>query len=140
MGEDVAFMQTSYIGASTKAVWQALVDAEIVEQYNARPLTQMDLKEGGRISYGAGDPESISGRIIKMVEGELLVHTFAYSHLTRDEESRVSYRLEPRDGATLLTVTHDGFGGRSKTYESACLEWPAIIQSLKAALEVRAAA
>ena len=135
MGEDVAFVQTFYIGASSDIVWQALVDPEMVEQYHARPLTQLELKEGGSISYGEGDPKSITGRVIKMSDGEKLVHSFAYSHLPQDEVSRVSYSIEPRGGASLLTVTHDGFGGRSQTYESACSEWPAILHKLKVVLE-----
>ncbi len=129
------FEETLYIGAPAERVWQALVDPEVVNQYQFLPLTEIELKEGGELAYGEGKPPAIACRIVELEPGKKLVHTFAFAHQKDDPPSRVTYEIKAMGEMCELTLTHDRFGGETATYRDVRGGWPVILSSLKTLLE-----
>jgi uncharacterized protein YndB with AHSA1/START domain len=80
-----------------------------------------------------GKPQ-MEGQVIEVDPGRKLVHTFATTGVS-DRPSRVTYELQPMGEVTLLTLTHDDFGGTTQTYESVRRGWNPVISGLKTLLE-----
>ena len=49
------FHYTTFIAKPAKEVWSALTQKKIIDQYFMAPAHTLELKEGGRISYGGDD-------------------------------------------------------------------------------------
>ena len=135
MPEPTVFEQIIYVGVPAEKVWQAIVDAEIVEKYHFLPLTRIETKPGGMMAYGEGDPPPISCQILEIHVEQKLVHTFTFSHQQDDPPSRVIYELKPMGEMCELHLTHDQFGGETATYHDVCGGWPVILSALKTLLE-----
>ena len=133
--EDPVFRQVIYVGVPADKVWQAITDPETVGKYHFLRLTEMQLKEGGALSYGDGEPPAIACRIIEVEPGKKLVHTFAFVHQKDDPPSRVTYEIKAMGEMCELTLTHDQFGGETAAYHDVCGGWPVILSGLKTLLE-----
>ncbi len=135
MCEAHRFVQTIYVAASAEKVWRAIVDPEMASKYYLIPLTRMELKKGGAVVYGEGDPPPIHGEIVDVEPGRKLVHTFIFSHRRDDPPSRVTYAVEAMGEMCELTLTHDRFSGKTDTYHDICKGWPTVLSGLKTLLE-----
>ena len=98
------------------------------------PLHTLELKKGGKISYG-GDTELIVGTIMELEAPKSLVHTFKFVG-SDDPETRVAYEIKPIGGLMCsLTITHTGFQAEDQTFADVTGGWPVIASSLKTVLE-----
>ncbi len=129
------FARTLFVAAPADEVWRAIVEPEVASRYYLMPLTKIELKEGGEITYGEGDPPPISGEIVEVVPGRKLVHTFVFGDCPDDAPSRVTYEIEPMGEMCKLALTHDGFQDETQTYHDVCGGWPVILSCLKTLLE-----
>lgn len=128
------FTYALFIAKPAAEVWRALTEKEIVDRYYLAPLFTLDLKKGGRISYGQ-DSEMIVGEIVKIEEGKNLTHTFAFVG-AEDPLTTVSYELEAvGDSMCALTIRHTGYEAGSQGYANISGGWPVIASSLKTLLE-----
>ena len=129
------FTHKAFIDAPIEKVWEAITTPEIVSKYYLIPLTKIELKKGGAIVYGEGDPPPIAGTITELDIGKKLVHTFVFGHRPDDPPSRVTYELETVGEKCNLTLTHDEFADESPTYSDVSGGWPTILSDLKSLLE-----
>lgn len=132
------FHYTIYIAKPAKDVWSALTEKKTIDQYYMAPVHTLELKKGGRISYGA-DAEIITGTITELEAPKKLVHTFKFS--TSDEpETRVAYEIKPiGDLMCSLTISHTGFEAEDQSFADISGGWPVIVSSLKTFLETGSA-
>jgi len=102
--------------ASPDRVFRALGSAEIT-QWWVRPGVfdtrewSGDVRKGGRWTasgIGGGNPYALEGEFTEVDAPRKLAHTW---HLvgTPAAPTSVAYKLEPIDGGTRLTLTHEGF-------------------------------
>lgn len=128
------FHYTLFIGKPAREVWDALVTKATVDRYYMAPLHTLELKEGGKISYGK-ETEMITGRIIELDAPEKLVHSFNFAG-SKDPETRVTYEIEAvGEKMCSLTISHTGFAKENQTFANIAGGWPVIASSLKSLLE-----
>jgi uncharacterized protein YndB with AHSA1/START domain len=128
------FNYTVFIAKPAKDVWSALTEKKIIDQYYLAPVHTLELKKGGRISYGA-ETELITGTIVELEEPKTLVHTFKFAG-SDVPETRVAYVIEPiGDLMCSLTISHTGFKAEDQAFADVTGGWPVIASSLKTLLE-----
>lgn len=99
------------ISASPSAVWEAMIDPELIRQWFFGVETETDWAEGSPIVHRGeyqGRPYEDKGTIVRVVPERLLVHTHwsPVSGLPDEPENyqEVTWSLAERDGGTELTV------------------------------------
>jgi uncharacterized protein YndB with AHSA1/START domain len=128
------FHYTIFIAKPATEVWAALTEKKTIDQYYMAPVHTLELKKGGRISYG-GKSELITGLITALEAPKTLVHTFKFAG-SEDPETRVAYEIKPiGDSMCSLTISHTGFQEKDQTYADVTGGWPVIASSLKTLLE-----
>jgi len=128
------FHYTIFIAKPATDVWGALTEKKTVAQYYLAPLHTLELKKGGKISYG-GETELIVGQILEIDPPKTLVHTFKFAG-SEDPETRVAYEIKPiGDAMCSLTISHTGFEKQDQTFADITGGWPVIASSLKTVLE-----
>ena len=128
------FHYTIYIAKPAKDVWSALTEKNTIDQYYMAPVQTLEMKKGGRISYG-GATELISGTITGIDAPKTLAHTFKFAG-SDDPETRVTYEIKPiGDSMCSLTISHTGFQAENQTFADIRGGWPVIASSLETLLE-----
>ncbi len=128
------FHYTILIAKPAADVWSALTEKKMVDQYYMAPLHTLELKKGGKISYGV-DKEMIIGTITEFEASKTLVHTFKFAG-SEDPETRVAYEIKAiGDAMCSLTISHTGFEAENQTFADISGGWPVIASSLKTVLE-----
>jgi len=128
-----------FIRTTPDALWQAITTSAMTSQYFFQTAVTSDFRPGSDIRYVMKGPDGkevvpVWGKILECVPGKRLVHTFI-SDEAPDEESRVTYDLEPVGETVKLTVVHDRFGAGDKKFESTRQGWPVILSGLNSLLE-----
>ena len=124
-----------YIAATPERVWQALTDSKFTKQYYYDNTVESDWQPGSPIVYRNPDgSESIKCEIIEAEPPTRLVHSFHFPG-TEEPPSRVTWTIEPRGDASLLTLVHDEFAGETETYRSVAHGWVPVLSGLKTLLE-----
>jgi uncharacterized protein YndB with AHSA1/START domain len=132
---DFGFRYTVFIGRADAEVWNALTTRSVIDRYYIAPVTALELKTGGRISYGSKESDSITGVIAEIDEPRKLVHSFRFMG-SDDPDSIVTYEIKALGGAMcVLDITHTGFAIESQAYADIAGGWPVIASSLKTLLE-----
>ncbi len=103
------------IKAPPAKVWAAITQPKLMIQWwspDAGPTlsAEADVRPGGRFSVVFrllnGDEHNPTGIYQEVVPGQKLVFTWDLPG-TPEPESLVTFRLEPFDGGTVLTLTHE---------------------------------
>lgn len=124
-----------YVAASPERVWQALTDSELTKGYYYGNTVESDWQAGSPLIYRNPDgSEAIHCEIVEADAPRRLVHTFHFPG-TDEGPSRVTWTIEPRGAASLLTLVHDEFDGETSTYRSVAHGWVPILSGLKTLLE-----
>ena len=130
----VEFQYTILIGKPAAVVWSAITERKFVDQYYLAPIHTIELKEGGKVSYG-GESEMIMGFFTKVEAPKILAHTFKFNG-SEDPETTVTYEIKPfGDLMCSLTISHTGFEVEDQTFADISGGWPVIASSLKTLLE-----
>jgi uncharacterized protein YndB with AHSA1/START domain len=128
------FHYTILIAKPAAEVWSALTEKKTIDQYYMAPVHTLELKKGGRISYG-GEAELIAGMITELDAPKRLEHTFKFVG-SDDQETRVSYEIKPiGDSMCSLKISHTGFQEENQTFADISGGWPVIASALKTVLE-----
>ncbi len=128
------FHYTIFIAKRATEVWSGLTEKKIIDRYYMAPVHTLELKKGGKISYG-GDAELITGTITELEVPKTLVHTFKFVG-SEDPETRVAYEIKPiGDSMCSLTISHTGFEVGDQAFADITGGWPVIASSLKTVLE-----
>lgn len=134
------FFYVTIIDALAEKVWQALTTAAFTKQYWHETEVQSDWQEGSDVVfYVEGGRVGCQGKVLKAEPFNELVYTWHFPEnpaCAAEKPSRVSFSLEEIDGATKLTVHHDGFPGTgSPTFKMVSEGWPFVLAGLKSLLE-----
>jgi uncharacterized protein YndB with AHSA1/START domain len=126
-----------YIRATPEAIWDAITKPEFTEKYFF----------GARISISPDHYDSLGpdgavwgdAEVTEFDPPRRLVHGWRSLYdpeMAGEAESRVTWEIEPQDGYSLLTVTHDRLDGAPKTAESVSgTGWMMVLSGLKTLLE-----
>ncbi len=121
---------------SPAILWAAITEPAIVSRYHFVPLRELALKEGGVISYGTPEKEMIVGRVLEVLPGERLTHTFRFTSVlpdtANDPETTVCWSLKEQGETTGLTLSHSGFPEENATHCHVSGGWPHLLDQLEA--------
>ena len=127
-----------FIKATPERIWAAIVEPDLTEQYfhGAR----IENTPEHHISHGPDGSVWGDGSVLEYDPPRKLVHEWRSLYdpdLAKEEPSRVTWEIEPRDGGyCLLTLTHDKLDGAPKTAASVAGEgWMLVLSGLKTLLE-----
>jgi len=124
-----------YIRATPEQVWQAITESEFTRRYYYGSSVESDWQPGSPMVYRNDDgTEAIRCEVVSADPPNRLVHTFFFPGAD-ERPSRVTWTIEARGAATLLTLVHDGFDGETQTYRSVAHGWVPILSGLKTLLE-----
>ncbi len=124
------------VGASPEAVWAAFTRTEVPRPFYFDAILQADLRPGGRWRFVTDDRRRL------LAEGEILAvdapvrfsHTFAAADLS-DPPSRITVEIATSNGGSRVTLVHDGFERRSRTFERFRRAHPLALSALRSHLE-----
>ena len=130
-----------YIKASPEQIWDAITKPELHAKFFHGAQIESTYQPGTPIRSWAPDHLKMWGdnTVLECEPPTKLVHTWRSLYdddLASEEESRVSWEIEPQDGGYCkLTVVHDRLEGAPKTAESVSGGWMFILCSLKTLVE-----
>lgn len=132
-------MHLHFIRTTPDALWDALTDGDRTRLFYHGLVVESDFRAGAPIRYlredEAGNPVVvIEGEVVEVDAARRLVHTFAFTD-SDDAPTRVAYDVEPMGEVVKLTMTHDGFDGKTDTYHTTLTGWCPIFSGLKTLLE-----
>jgi uncharacterized protein YndB with AHSA1/START domain len=136
--EKPEIVYVTYIATTPEKLWQGLTSGEFTSRYWFGRRVESDWRVGSPIRYMNGDQLSDSGEILECDPPRKLSFTWRVEfveELRREGFSRVTFTLEPTDGAVKLTLVHDRLQPGSKVLEGASGGWIMILSSLKSMLE-----
>ena len=127
-----------FIKATAEEIWEAITKPEFTARYfhGARITVTPD----GYHSLGPDDAVWGDASVTEFDPPKRLVHGWRSlfdPELVAEEESRVTWEIEPQDGGyCLLTVVHDQLEGAPKTADSVSgAGWMMVLSGLKTLLE-----
>lgn len=115
-----AVTRSIHIDAPPARVWQLVTDPEHLRVWYAFDGASVDLRVGGRIVHHWGEHGSYHGIIDELRAPELLSYRYAQDpgvDPVPGRETRVTFRLEPAAGGTLVTVHESGIAALELTPE-----------------------
>jgi uncharacterized protein YndB with AHSA1/START domain/uncharacterized protein YciI len=114
--------------------WWGSVDTYHVTEWRS------DLRVGGRwTSLGQGSdgkPFSVSGTYVEIDPPHRLVHTWE-APWDGGNVTTVRYQLDPIEGGTRVTLSHDGFGDRAASCDGHAEGWERVLEWMKAHVSPR---
>ena len=136
MTEKPNYVYVTYIESTPEKVWHALTDADLTAQYWGHSNVS-DWQVGSGWEHRRTDGSGVAdvvGTIVESVPPKRLVNTWREPGKdAAQEESRVTFDIEPHGEIVRLTVTHENLT-ESDRAEVAC-GWPAVLSNLKSMLE-----
>lgn len=113
-------------------VWQALTDPTLLAQWWAAGDVRPEV--GHRFTLNMGTFGEQSCRVLEAEPDRLFAYTFGEGWL----DTTITWRLEPEDGGTTLTLEHAGFDLESemgaRAYQGMGGGWPSVLDRLEPAL------
>lgn len=131
-----------FIRATAEQIWEAIIKPEFTAQYFHGSRVETTAEPGSPIRYYAPDGETLWGDdvVLEADPPRRLVVTWTTlfdEEAAKEEPSRVTWEIEPRDGGMcLLTVVHDRLENAPKTAQMVSGEgWMMVLSGLKTLLE-----
>ncbi len=129
------------ITAAPEEVWHALTDPAIIEKYYFGTKVDTDWQVGSPISWSGeyeGKQYRDHGTILELQPGQLLSHTH-FSPLGGEEDipenyHTITYRLEPDDAGTRVTLTQDN-NDSYDSVEHSEQNWSTMLEGLRKVVE-----
>ncbi len=93
--------------ASPDVAWAALTEPEGIAEWftDASPLGSVG--DAYRLNFGDG---SVVEGVLRLVEpGRSFAHTWVWAEVEPVQETLVTWSIEPVEGGTRVTLTHDGW-------------------------------
>ena len=140
MSEDRKHVYQVRIAVPPEKVWRALTDSDYTTRFWYGAAVRSDWQAGSDYTMTAPDGSVIiHGRVLEADPPRRLVQTYnsAFPPFDAEQETTITWELEPDDEGTRLTLTHAGFQAGSVMYETikGKAGWPHIVDSLKKLLE-----
>jgi len=133
------FVYVTYIRTTPEKLWQALTDADFMQQY------WFGMR--GESGWTAGSPWKLvapggrvfdAGEILEADPPRRLVIRWQHQdkpELRAEGDSRCTMEIEPAGGAVRLSITHTVEREPSKFVEAVSGGWPKVLSNLKSLLE-----
>src|SRR5262245_16703833 len=125
------FVYTTYIRSTPEKVWDAITTPEFARQYWGGLENVSDWKKGSQwqhIARDEQDPVYVTGRVLEIDRPKRLVLTWADPDRL-DDESRVTFEIEPIADMVRLTVVHGHFIAGSIMAPKVEAGWPRVLSS-----------
>ena len=130
-----------FIRAHPGIVWKALTDPDMIRQYLFGTEASSDWRVDSPIRYRGvweGKPYEDKGVVLRSEPGKLLETTY-WSSMSGLPDlpgnyKKVTYRLRPEKGGTLLMVTQDNNADREEMDHSE-KNWKMVLEGLKQVVE-----
>jgi uncharacterized protein YndB with AHSA1/START domain len=128
------FIYMIYIRATPEKVFNALHNPEFTKQYWFHDNVS-DWKVGSKWEHVSLQGETrLVGKVLENNPPKKLVVTWA-APSNPEEQSKVTYELEPVEDMTRLTVSHTELVAGSEMAKGISKGWPIVLSSLKSFLE-----
>lgn len=139
--ENITIKRSVLIQLPASAVWKAITDPDTIKKYFFETDVDTNWKEGSPITYSGtwkGKEYQDKGVIQEVKKEKLLRHTY-WSSLagkadTPENYFTITYELQPKEGATQLTVTQSGLMDQ-ETADHSAKNWELVLQKLQELLE-----
>jgi uncharacterized protein YndB with AHSA1/START domain len=129
----------TYIRATPERLWRALTDPEETQLYYYGTRFISDLAPGSAWACVADDGKhALEGEVVEVERNRRLVLTFKMLHSEEtagDPPSTVTWEIEPKGGACLLRLTHEGFASETATFHAVQFGWNPVLSGLKTLVE-----
>ncbi len=129
------------INASTSKVWKALINPGMIKKYLMGAKVTSDWKEGSTITYeGEYQGKTYKDKgLIKKIEPDKILQSTYWSSMggkedTPENYNLVTYKLSPKDGKTVLTLSQDNIHSE-KEKEHLTENWKMVLKKLKEVVE-----
>lgn len=135
--DEQRIFEVVYIRSSLSAVWDALTNPDMTQQYWNNTRIESDWQIASKISY-VRDGEIVDEHTVLAVDKyKRLSHTFQplFGEFGAEPPSRVTFLLCESSGVVRFTVIHEDFPPQSKIYRACSEGWPLILSGLKTLLE-----
>ncbi len=128
-------LATIEIAAPPERVFQALSSDEITRWWGSPAEYQTtewtgDVRVGGKWRSSGrsadGNTFAVEGEFLEITRPRKLVHTWV-APWDGNNVTTVTYRLEPIDGGTRVTIRHEGFGGRPESCADHSQGWERVL-------------
>lgn len=131
----LSYVYVTYIHASPEQVWNALTDADLTASYWGHANVS-DWQVGSTWEHRRTDGSGIAdvtGTVMQSEPPTRLVITFGEGD-SPEEQSLVTFVIEPYDDIVRLSVTHERIADQQALTEISH-GWPAVLANLKSLLE-----
>jgi uncharacterized protein YndB with AHSA1/START domain len=128
---------TSFIQTTPEKLWAAITNPEFSRQYWGGHANVSDWTVGASWQHedtNDGNAVRIAGKVLEYDPPKRLVISW-YSPNDEADISKVTFIIDPYDGAVRLDVIHDDFKVDSKMAEHVSNGWPLVLSSMKTYLE-----
>jgi uncharacterized protein YndB with AHSA1/START domain len=132
------FVYVTYIRATPKKVWDALLKSEFTRRYFFGVTFETDWKVGSPWKMVHADGSvSDAGEVLEADPPKRLVLKWRneYAHLKTEGFTRCTFEISQAGSLTKLAVVHEARRNNSKTIEAVAGGWPMILSNLKTFLE-----
>ncbi|MFT6670662.1 MAG: hypothetical protein ACJAVZ_002132 [Afipia broomeae] len=132
------FVYVTFIKTTPEKLWHALTNTAFTESYWFGCSLHSDWKVGSRMHMDRFGKVVNEGFVLESDPPRRLSYSWLSvfdAEMIKERPSRVTFVLEPSNGAVKLTVTHEDFADDSKTLPSISEGWPLVLCSLKSILE-----
>lgn len=93
--------------ASPGDAWAALTEPERIAEWLTEASPLGDVGDTYRLDFGDG---SVVEGVVQWIEpGRAFAHTWVWTDVAPVQETVVTWSVEPADGGTRITLTHDGW-------------------------------
>ncbi len=130
------YVYATYIRATAEQVWHALTNADLTARYWGHANVS-DWQPGSTWEHQRTDGSGVvdvAGTVIETESPNRLVITFGDPGKPAEEQSVVTFLVEPHDDIVRLTVTHERLADQN-ALEEISHGWPAVLANLKSLLE-----
>lgn len=137
---EARIFEVIYIKTSLNALWNALTNPDITQQYWFDTRIESDWKVGSKVLYVRQGETTDEHIVLSVDEHRSLCHTFKplFGEFKAEPPSRVSFSMEENGGVVRLTVVHNAFPPGSEVFRACSDGWPMILSNLKTLLETGA--
>lgn len=137
-GRELKHVFQIVVRASAEELWQAITDPATTERYFHDTRIRSDFQVGSPVTYELPDGEvAVRGEILEVDPPQRLSMTWQFRDHEGPEDppSRVTWEIEALGETCRLTVVHDDFESKTRTYEMVGEGWPPVLSSLKSLVE-----
>jgi uncharacterized protein YndB with AHSA1/START domain len=132
------FVYVTYIRATPKKVWDALIKPEFTKRYFFGVTMETDWKPGSpwKMVHGDGSVTD-SGEVLEIEPPKRLVLKWRseWGDMKKEGWTTCTFEISKAGGLTKLEVVHETNRNNSKTIEAISGGWPMILSNLKTMLE-----